>query len=49
MKKRCKQCGMIRAEKDLVHLNSNTYLCFSCWNKKMQLKVKEPSKEQNNL
>ncbi|TXT54450.1 MAG: hypothetical protein BAJALOKI1v1_2170004 [Promethearchaeota archaeon] len=33
MKRRCKKCGMIRAEKDLVHLKDETYLCFACWNK----------------
>ncbi|MGM0470297.1 MAG: hypothetical protein ACQERB_15970 [Promethearchaeati archaeon] len=45
MKRRCKQCGMIRAEKDLVHLDSNTYLCFSCWNKKLKFKKQKNSQE----
>jgi len=34
MIEKCKSCGMIRAEKDLVHLESGIYICFSCWNKK---------------
>ncbi|MGV9197282.1 MAG: hypothetical protein ACOC44_11805 [Promethearchaeia archaeon] len=32
MKKRCKKCGMFRSEKDLVHLDEGSYLCFHCWN-----------------
>ncbi|MBD3256273.1 MAG: hypothetical protein GF383_14340 [Candidatus Lokiarchaeota archaeon] len=34
MKRKCKECGMIRSEKDLVHFEDGSYLCFSCWNKK---------------
>ncbi len=33
MKKKCKNCGMLRAKKDVVLLKDNTILCFSCWNK----------------
>ena len=28
----CKKCGMIRSKKDLVLLEDNSYMCFSCWN-----------------
>ena len=33
IKKECKICGMIRARKDMVLLQNNDYVCFSCWNK----------------
>ncbi|MFX1389250.1 MAG: hypothetical protein ACFE9Z_04210 [Promethearchaeota archaeon] len=41
MKKKCHNCGMIRSIKDLVLLERDYYLCFSCWN---ELNIK---KEQN--
>ncbi len=34
MIKKCESCGMLRSEKDLVHLTDEKYLCFVCWNKK---------------
>ncbi|MFX1503681.1 MAG: hypothetical protein ACFFDH_22160 [Promethearchaeota archaeon] len=36
MKKKCLKCGMIRPIKDLVILEEGTYICFSCWNKKLK-------------
>lgn len=38
MKKRCDKCNMIRAIKDLVILEDGSYLCFSCWNKRLKEK-----------
>jgi len=35
MIEKCSICGMLRSEKDLVHLPDETYLCFVCWNKKI--------------
>ncbi len=43
MKKRCYKCGMIRSKKDLVYLENKKYLCFSCWNKRI-----EESEEMSN-
>jgi hypothetical protein len=34
MKKRCHICGMIRSQKDLVHMKEGKFLCFYCWNDK---------------
>lgn len=31
-KERCKNCGAIRAIKDLVFTTNEDYYCFSCWN-----------------
>ncbi|MFX1453452.1 MAG: hypothetical protein ACFFCM_21665 [Promethearchaeota archaeon] len=36
MKKSCYKCGMIRSTKDLVYLEDNKYLCFSCWNERIK-------------
>ncbi|MGQ4874169.1 MAG: hypothetical protein ACP6IY_08875 [Promethearchaeia archaeon] len=38
MKQKCKDCGMIRSVKDLVLLEDNTRICFSCWNKRLENK-----------
>lgn len=35
-KRICKNCGMIRAIKDMVLLEDGTYICFSCWNKRIR-------------
>ena len=44
MKRKCELCGMIRSTKDLVLQESNTFICFSCWNKKLkELQHKETS------
>ncbi|KKK45625.1 hypothetical protein LCGC14_0649850 [marine sediment metagenome] len=40
MKKRCSKCGMLRAQKDLVLLETGEYLCFSCWNKDLATEEK---------
>jgi hypothetical protein len=34
--KKCNNCGMIRAPKDLVLLEAGNFLCFSCWNKHLK-------------
>ena len=36
MKKKCVKCGMIRSSKDLVKLEGQGYICFSCWNKMLR-------------
>lgn len=32
-KSKCKLCGMIRSDKDLILQKDGKYVCFSCWNK----------------
>ncbi|MHA1291067.1 MAG: hypothetical protein ACTSQJ_00195 [Promethearchaeota archaeon] len=44
MKRKCNICGMIRAVKDLVLLQDDTQLCFSCWNKKIKEKKNKKGK-----
>ena len=39
MKERCKDCGMLRSTKDLVLLEDESYICFSCWNKYVKEKA----------
>jgi len=38
MKKKCQNCGMIRATKDLVKSKEGVFICFSCWNKYLKEK-----------
>ena len=38
LKIKCSKCGMIRSSKDLVKLESGDYVCFVCWNRKLQNK-----------
>jgi hypothetical protein len=37
---KCNTCGMLRATKDLVLLEDGNFMCFSCWNKKLNKKKK---------
>ena len=46
MKKKCKECGMIRSSKDLVLMEEDIYFCFSCWNKYLKNKN---DKNQNDI
>ena len=39
MKGKCKNCGMIRSIKDLVKLENDSFICFSCWNKYLEGKL----------
>ncbi|MFX1501145.1 MAG: hypothetical protein ACFFDH_09310 [Promethearchaeota archaeon] len=45
MLKKCNNCGMIRSTKDLVLLEDENYICFSCWNKLMREKSKNLKEE----
>lgn len=38
MIEKCSKCNMLRAEKDLVRLEDDSIICFSCWNKLNQEK-----------
>ncbi len=38
IKQTCIKCGMIRAVKDMVLLEDEQYMCFSCWNKYLKKK-----------
>ncbi|MBD3212833.1 MAG: hypothetical protein GF311_09515 [Candidatus Lokiarchaeota archaeon] len=45
MKRKCKMCGMIRAQKDLVHFEPDDHLCFSCWNNRIETNKKIEDKK----
>ena len=45
--KKCSLCGMIRAKKDLVTLEDNSLICFSCWNKQMKMKIQRDNDSKN--
>ena len=40
----CSKCGMIRSKKDLVLMEDNSWLCFSCWNKYLEKDLKKMNK-----
>jgi len=42
MIEKCRNCGMIRATKDLVLLEVGRYICFSCWNRVYEEKRIKP-------
>ncbi|MFW9866374.1 MAG: hypothetical protein ACFFEN_09795 [Candidatus Thorarchaeota archaeon] len=42
MKKKCTMCGMIRAQKDMVLLESGDFICFSCWNTILKERREKP-------
>jgi len=37
----CGECGMIRSKKDLVLMEDDSYLCFTCWNKYLKMRENE--------
>jgi formylmethanofuran dehydrogenase subunit E len=48
MKKKCSKCGMIRSNKDLVKLENDNYICFSCWNRNLKEKNKYNSNKTDS-
>jgi len=47
MKKKCSKCGMIRSNKDLVKLENDNVICFSCWNQNLKEKKKSNKNVSN--
>jgi hypothetical protein len=47
---KCDTCGMLRAKKDLVLLENEIYICFSCWNREIKKKknLKDKTETINN-
>jgi formylmethanofuran dehydrogenase subunit E len=42
--KKCTECGMLRAKKDVVLTSDENFICFSCWNKQNRKKSRDKPK-----